>query len=133
MLMLPRTSLRIPGRLLATVPTRAPGIWRGLPTTVELTRPVEVVRIDGLRHGLVGEWFALGEWIERVGGVPPASAAPPGAPGARVTLEAGTVLNVGVCDPTVGDPTAGAHAELVRGSISKTRPLEGWWGGVPPR
>ena len=133
MLTLPNSSLRIPGRLLVTEPTGAPGAWKGLPSTIELTREVEVFRIDAARLGLAGEWFALGEWIERVGAPPQAANLQrPIAYDARVTLEPGTVLNVGVCDPALGDAAAALHAELVRGPVSRTRPLDGWWGGESP-
>ncbi len=133
MLTLPSTSFRIPGRLLVTEPTRVPRVWKGLPTTIELTREIEVFRIHGPRLGLEGEWYALGEWIERVGGLPRgAGVRPPLAYDAQVTLEAGTVLNVGVCNPVLGDSDAPLHAELVRGSVSRTRPLDGWWGSVSP-
>lgn len=133
MLTLPRTSLALPARLRLPEASRAPTIWKEFPATIELTRSVEVFRIDARRLGVPGEWYALGTWVASGGAPSAASAQRPLAYTDNVTLEPGTVLNVGVCDPSMGDEATVLHAELLRGPVSRTRPLDGWWQSESPR
>lgn len=133
MMTIPNSSIRMPARSLVTESTGTPGAWGGLHSTVELLSEVSVYRVASTAApGVTGEWFALGSWVEMPGGMPHGSAPTrPTSYDAIVTLAPGTVLNVGVRGPAMPDGDEEVVGELIRGPVSKARPLDGWWGPRP--
>jgi hypothetical protein len=128
MLRIPHTDEMIPANSLPTEPTRAPEAWTGMPLTVELYRPLEVLRVSASRLGLVGDWFALGDWIQTRSEYRRTRALPRNFIYQGVaTLRPGTVVNVGICSPLFGHSGGGLQAEFLDGPLPPVHPLDGVW------
>jgi hypothetical protein len=125
---IPGSNLQIPARAGVTQPTRYPPAWSGMYLTVELYRPLEAMRVSAKALGLVGDWFALGDWIQTSSRYRALHALRSGfAYQALAILRPGTVLNVGRCAPLFEQPGGGFQAEFLAGPLPQLRPIEGTW------
>jgi len=105
--------------------------------TVELYRPVEAMRVASSQLGLVGDWFALGDWIEtrsryqQVHALPRHGRSPGHASGflfqTIALLQAGTIANVGICGPLFDQVGGGLQAEFLDGPFPTFRPIDATW------
>jgi hypothetical protein len=125
---IPGSNVQLPARAEVTQPTRSVQAWRGIYLTVELYRPVEAMRVAAKPLGLVGDWFALGDWIQPRSRYRELHALPTAfAFQALATLRPGTVLNVGLCAPLFRQPGGGLQAEFLDGPLPQIRPIQGTW------
>lgn len=128
MITVPGSSVEIPGKPQETRPTRYPTAWMGMFLTVKLYRPVEAMRVARKRPGLVGDWFALGDWIQTRSRYRALHALPQDFQFQAVAvLQPGTIVNVGMCGPLFPHPGGGLQAEFLDGPLPILRPIDATW------
>ena len=137
MITIPGSTIQIPGHARGTRSTRSPTAWKGMYLTLELYRPIEAMRVSSTQLGLMGDWFALGDWIQtrtryrQLHALPGDNKKPERARGFRfqaiAVLEAGTIANVGTCGPLFGQSGGGLQAEFLEGPPPTLRPISATW------
>lgn len=128
MITVPGSTVEIPARAQETRPTRDAAAWMGTFLTVELYRPIEAMRVARRRLGLVGDWFALGDWIQTRSRYRALHALPQDFLFQAVAvLQPGTIVNVGTCGPLFRLPGGGLQAEFLEGPLPILRPSDATW------
>ena len=128
MLVIPDSNVRIPGRAMETRPSSHTDAWRGQWLTVELYQELEVMRVSSHRRGLVGDWFAVGDFVQTRSEYTATHALPNSFQyQALCILRPGTVINVGTCSALFSHPGGSHQAEFLEGPLPKVRPLEAIW------
>jgi hypothetical protein len=96
--------------------------------TVEFYQSFEAMRVTSVQANLLGDWFALGDWIQPRSRYRALYALPTGFRfQALAVLQPGTMANVGVCAPLFRQPGGGVQAEFLGGPLPILRPIDAIW------
>jgi hypothetical protein len=128
MLVIPDSNVHLPGRAIDTRPSSHDDGWRNGWLTVELYQDVEAMRVSVHRRGLMGDWFAIGDFVQTRQEYAATHSLPkPFLHQALCVLRPGTVVNVGVCSALFSHPGGSLQAEFLDGPLPRVRPIEATW------
>ena len=143
MIRIPGTMTDLPAVLIDKRPTSAANAWLGGDyLTAQVISPFQAIRVHvnagegaatqehlATGAGLVGRWFAVGDYVQTYDEYRLTHALPGGhfTHIAICVFSSGTVFNVGRCSPIFNAVGGAEQVEYVSGPVPQLRPIDATW------